>query len=334
MGDLRKTLAERWPLVIAVAVALFILGSLAGGSGHALADEDGEGEGEGCLGCHSYGLTTTDNGQEISLQIDAAKLEASPHGDVSCTSCHTENHGPLAEIKQAAYAACANCHTGYDFTAASAAGGAATAGAAAPGATGVASAPGASAGAAGLFIHPNPPLECATCHGPIHAVVPASDPASPLNPAGNVQFCGSCHDKQAQAYDYSYHGTAHKLGSTEAPVCATCHGHLPPVNAGPTAATIGAGTSMPSSESSCSNCHVGGAAALANLVATGPEHVTPKDPGSGFSGLAQWVVWKFFLLLILVNVTKDGVVAILDLVRRFRRAGRAPGAGVAVGGGR
>jgi len=294
-----------------LALAVMLLGP----STTALAATDNE----ACLGCHAYGLTTTYQGQTISLQIDAAALEASPHKDVPCTLCHTQNHGPLDEVKAAAYAACSNCHTGYDFSGQGSGG--------ATGATGTKP--------SGLFVHPNPPLDCSSCHGPIHAVVPASNPASPLNPAGNVEFCGGCHTKQAQAYDYSFHGAAHKLGSQAAPVCATCHGHLPPVSATGTAA-IPAGTPMPTSGSSCSSCHVGGQTALAQLVASGQEHVSPLQPSPGVDGMARWVVWKFFLLLILGNVTKDGVIAVLDLGRRLRRPGRGTGSGggSAVKGGR
>ncbi len=267
----------------------------------------------GCLGCHSHPLTTSFEGQEVSLQIDGAKLGASPHKDVPCSLCHTSGHGPLGEVRAAAYAACSNCHGGHDFSQAAA--GAAT------------------TGDEGLFVHPEP-LTCASCHGPAHAVVPSSDPASPLNPAGNVEFCGSCHTKQAEAYDYSYHGAAHKLGSETAPVCATCHGHLPPVSAAAGSGALPSGSSMPTSGSSCESCHVGGQAALAQLMASGEEHITPSDRGTGADGLARWAVWKFFLLLILFNVTKDGVVAALDLVRRFREAGARAGGGIAVGGGR
>lgn len=277
-----------------------LLLALAGGSQTALAASDTE----GCLGCHSSGITTTFQGQEVSLQVDPAELAASPHKDLSCTQCHSENHGPLDQVKAAAYQACVNCHGGRDFS------------------------------QAGVFLHPDPPLACASCHGPAHSIVPASDPASPLNPAANVEFCGSCHAKQAQAYNYSYHGAAHQLGSETAPVCATCHGHLPPVSASTGSTAIPAGASMPTSDSGCESCHVGGQAALANLMASGQEHVTPLDRGSGPDGVARWAVWKFFLLLILFNVTKDGAVAALDLTRRLRHAGVNTGGGAAARGGR
>jgi hypothetical protein len=62
---------------------------------------------------------------------------------------------------------------------------------------------------------------------------------------------------------------------------------------------------------------------MANLVASGAEHVTPLDRAKGIEGTSRWVVWKFFLLLILFNVTKDGAVVALDLARRLRNGGKS-----------
>lgn len=250
---------------------------------------------EGCLNCHAYGMTTAYEGKEVSLQVDPAEFGASPHGNLPCTVCHTQNHGPLEQVEAAAKQACATCHQGHDF------------------------------GAQGVFIHPDPPLACDNCHGPVHAVVPASAPASPLNRANVVGFCGSCHGKEKDAYLYSYHGAAYRLGSTQTPICADCHGHLSPVSEG----SQGAGIEEPSS--SCGKCHAGGSAALAKLVESGKEHVTPQDRTAGIDGLARWAVWKFFLLLILFNVSKDGVIAVLDLTHRWRKAN---GNGKTVKGGR
>lgn len=70
----------------------------------------------------------------------------------------------------------------------------------------------------------------------------------------------------------------------------------------------------------CRPCHRGSPEALAKLVNGGMEHVTPLDRHAGLDGLARWGAWKFFLLLILFNVTKDGAVVVLDLTRRLRGA--------------
>lgn len=274
----------------ALAVVALVVG---GGSRVAMAATDPD----GCLGCHAYPLTTTFQGEQIDLQVDSDKLEASPHKDVPCSLCHTTNHGSLDQIRATAYQTCRTCHAG--------------------------SAP----GAPGTFSHPDPPLSCDACHGPIHAVVPASDPASPLNKAGDVEFCGGCHPDQLAAYDYSYHGSAHRLGSENAPVCADCHAHAGPVQ--PATSAGGQEAAMEQATSSCATCHRSGSEALAALVAAGPEHVTPLDRDQGIDGSARWIVWKFFLLLILFNVTKDGAVVALDLTRRLRgnrgRGGHAQG---------
>lgn len=251
--------------------------------------------GSDCLGCHARPLTVTRQGRTVTLTIDSAAYEASPHGQVGCVLCHgPDPHVGLQQVRARALSACGDCHAGHDFS-----GGIQTVVSAVP-------------DQPGLWVHPAPPLDCTGCHGPTHAVVPRSDPASSLNRANVVGFCGSCHKAEADAYLLSFHGSAYRLGSTAAPACGDCHAHLPPVRRG---GQVAAGCVRPL-------CHSGSGTALANLMASGAEHVTPLDRTKGVDGLARWVTWKFFLVLILLNVTKDGTVIAFDLACRWRQAGR------------
>lgn len=272
------------PKLLLALVAAGVVLAAAPGAARAQADN------QLCLGCHGQqGLTTFDGEREVDLYVDAQKYASSPHGKESCNSCHPQfqgfDHGRVAlgeELRSLTLQTCVSCHQGYDF------------------------------GQGKVSCHPDP-LTCDKCHGPIHALVPANDPASPINHANVVGFCASCHEKEKASYDYSFHGAARRLGSREAPLCTDCHGHLSPVNGNVQEATL-----------MCGNCHRGSPAAMANLL-QGKEHVTPQDRKDGFP---LWVVWKFFLAVILVNTAKDGSLAVLDLTHRLRsRSGKGPEGG-------
>ncbi|RJQ04930.1 MAG: hypothetical protein C4551_10000 [Bacillota bacterium] len=245
-----------------------------------------------CLECHGEPLTAEAGGRPVDLMVDPDRYAASAHGDLGCSLCHRPPvHVSLEQARAAALDACDTCHENHDFG---------PAGTSRP----------------GFFVHPDPPLGCAGCHGDIHAVRPRDDSSSVLNGANITGFCGPCHREQTDAYLYSYHGSARRLGSRHAPDCGDCHGHLPPVSLDPQVPTSREG------EATCLACHRGGAAALANLQETGREHVTPLTTGAGLDGLARRAVWKLFLAVIFFNVTKDGAVIVFDLTRRLRRAGR------------
>jgi cytochrome b subunit of formate dehydrogenase len=77
---------------------------------------------------------------------------------------------------------------------------------------------------------------CATCHGPIHAIRPATDERSPVHPRNVAETCGTCHAnpdlvqkygipvaKPLEAYDESVHARASHEGRGGA-TCSSCHG--------------------------------------------------------------------------------------------------------------
>ncbi len=65
--------------------------------------------------------------------------------------------------------------------------------------------------------------ECVDCHGN-HRVLPADNPASPVNKPRIPQTCGRCHKDVLANYEHSIHGVAAANGVSEAPVCTDCHG--------------------------------------------------------------------------------------------------------------
>ncbi len=77
---------------------------------------------------------------------------------------------------------------------------------------------------------------CLSCHGSIHALMPADDPDSPINPANLPETCGACHAdpemarkfnipvaRPVEAYEASIHARGVKLGE-HAASCNDCHG--------------------------------------------------------------------------------------------------------------
>ena len=77
---------------------------------------------------------------------------------------------------------------------------------------------------------------CSSCHGSVHAVVVASDPASPVAKKNLPGTCGSCHANPqflarhhipfahpVEAYKLSVHGKAILKGNDKAATCSDCH---------------------------------------------------------------------------------------------------------------
>ncbi|HUI85128.1 MAG TPA: cytochrome b/b6 domain-containing protein [Candidatus Binatia bacterium] len=165
-----------------------------------------------CLACHSDpSLTKEENGKQVSLHVDEAKFKSSIHSAFGCTDCHTDikavPHDPTPAKPR-----CATCHadqqTAYDHGV--------HAKAAAAGNTNVA--------------------RCQDCHGNVHELLPAADPASKVARGNIPQTCGACHGQKFvmasggissapfTSYQESVHGKAVAAGSGKAAVCTDCHG--------------------------------------------------------------------------------------------------------------
>jgi len=162
----------------------------------ALAFEVGE-----CLDCHGdQALTSTKDGQEVSLYVDGDVYASSIHGanGLACDECHTDAteipHGALAPVD------CSSCHD-------------------------------EAAAAFGKSIHADS-ASCSDCHGS-HSILPAEDPRSRVYPLAIPEVCGRCHSDPAMVgeeaavyndYQAGQHGMATAKGLVGAAVCTDCHG--------------------------------------------------------------------------------------------------------------
>jgi hypothetical protein len=101
---------------------------------------------------------------------------------------------------------------------------------------------------------------CESCHGgdpstfeplPAHrAILPASNPASPLRRENLPVTCGKCHTGPFVAFQKSKHYGLLRGGDRAVPTCATCHGEV--------AATLMSPRGL---EERCTRCHGPGKAA-------------------------------------------------------------------------
>ena len=143
-----------------------------------------------CMGCHD------DKG---------TAFQASIHGVLNCTNCHTDIKG-FPHPDKVAQVKCATCH--------------------ADAATAVESSVHAHAGE----------IPCLNCHGDAHSIVAVSDPKSPMFTLNIPSTCGKCHGdtKAGQAakledvyspYSDSIHGFGlTKDGLLVSATCVSCHG--------------------------------------------------------------------------------------------------------------
>jgi formate dehydrogenase gamma subunit len=79
--------------------------------------------------------------------------------------------------------------------------------------------------------------DCASCHGPAHEILPASNPASRTAKRNLPETCGACHAnpdflakhkvpfaRPVETYRLSVHGRAVQKGDAKAASCSDCHG--------------------------------------------------------------------------------------------------------------
>ncbi len=209
------------------------------------------------MACHGQKDLQTASGQ--SVFVDEAKHKESVHSVVGCTDCHTDIkqfphpariakvnctachadeaadlpksvhsllgtgadactscHGPAHDAQPAAAlvpALCAQCHGNEVKGFLSSAHGVAAK-------NGDAQAP-----------------TCQTCHGPVHKLLTAQDPQSPVAKKNLPDTCASCHSNPAflashqipfahpvESYKLSVHGRAVAAGNEDAATCSDCHG--------------------------------------------------------------------------------------------------------------
>ena len=164
-----------------------------------------------CLECHAEDdVHKTENGEKISLKVDANVIGNSAHKNISCVKCHTDvtpDHEERPCIS-AEKPDCSNCHSDISqFYLAS------------------------SHGTAHLDNDPNAPY-CVDCHGG-HDVLEVSDPESKAYRGNIPQLCGDCHSDDTDMpeektsykdYSQSVHGKGlTSKGLLVSAVCTDCH---------------------------------------------------------------------------------------------------------------
>jgi len=113
---------------------------------------------------------------------------------------------------------------------------------------------------------------CASCHG-FHKILPAGDPASPVNKKNVPDTCGQCHAAIRAEFDKSIHGTALASGRYDSPSCADCHGaHDIESKERPTSRVYPVNVA----ESTCAQCHAS--------VRLAERFDMPKDRVTSYQG--------------------------------------------------
>ncbi len=207
-----------------------------------------------CLACHGNRDLKSDSGH--SLYVDPAKHQSSVHAVLNCTACHTgikeyphpariekveceSCHAEQAtEVPKSVHGAlgedsCSGCHGAAHETQSSAS--------VMPKQCGtchgdevkkfLASVHGV-AGARGK----SPSAACEGCHGPVHRILAAGDPLSPVAKKNLPDTCAGCHSDPeflskykipfahpVEAFRLSVHGRALAAGNLSAPSCSDCH---------------------------------------------------------------------------------------------------------------
>lgn len=153
-----------------------------------------------CATCHA------DEANEIPKSIHGAALGAEP-----CIACHGNQH-EIGRASNAPVQLCAACHADdvRDFR--------------------------SSIHAFARRAGDTEAATCTSCHGPIHKVLAAGDPASSVAKKNLPNTCGKCHANPeflashqipfahpVEAYRLSVHGRALAAGNASAPSCSDCH---------------------------------------------------------------------------------------------------------------
>jgi cytochrome b subunit of formate dehydrogenase len=240
----------RWGLLISAVLALLFLPSSVRAQTKPLPDAD-------CLACHGQKDLKSSAGK--SVFVDAAKHKASVHSILGCADCHTDIKG-FPHPDHIAQVNCATCHAdeaavmgksvhsvlGTGIDACTTCHGEAhytkPAAALIPQLCSQCHSEEVKGflasvhGQAAKRGDPQAPT-CESCHGPVHKILMAQDPASPAAKQNLPSTCASCHsnpaflakhqipfDHPVATYQSSVHGRAIAAGNLHAATCSDCHG--------------------------------------------------------------------------------------------------------------
>ncbi len=94
---------------------------------------------------------------------------------------------------------------------------------------------------------------CTDCHS-AHAILPPSDPKSPIFKFNVPDTCGKCHGPIEKEFNQSIHGQAIARGEWQAPVCTDCHGiHSIKSHTDPSSPV----SAQNLAQNTCARCHEG-----------------------------------------------------------------------------
>jgi cytochrome b subunit of formate dehydrogenase len=210
-----------------------------------------------CLACHGQKDLKSASGR--SVFVDAAKHKVSVHSILGCTDCHTDIKG-FPHPEHVAEVNCATCHA--DQATALPSSVHAVLGTGIDACLACHGAAHYTKPAAGLIpelcsqchsdevkgflssVHGQAAKKrdrqaptCESCHGPIHKILAAQDPNSPVAKKNLPNTCASCHsnpeflakhdipfDHPVETWESSVHGRAIAAGNEKAATCSDCHG--------------------------------------------------------------------------------------------------------------
>lgn len=192
----------RWLFVASLTGLLFVV--LAATASAQSAPAQG-GDNTTCLGCHSQpGLSVElASGEVLPLTVDPNVYHSSVHGNLTCTSCHTNidgyphpklTAGDRRSFQMERYQQCRNCHPDQYTESLD------------------------STHARELAAGNRNAAICTDCHG-------AHDVTDPDNPRQKIsQTCAKCHSAISEQFVNSVHGEALENGNPDVPTCTDCHG--------------------------------------------------------------------------------------------------------------
>ncbi len=156
---------------------------------------------EDCLACHTdKSMTMERKGKEVSIYVDAAILDKSPHRKLVCIACHAGFDAQNVPHKEKIEPVnCTTCHKDAPLK---------------------------------HRFHPQivrasgsngkPGTSCRQCHG-THDIVSPKVPGSKFHSGNLIQSCGACHENVKSTFVHSSHAKALSDGIMGAPNCITCH---------------------------------------------------------------------------------------------------------------
>jgi hypothetical protein len=164
-----------------------------------------------CLACHDVTPTAAQKAEPVSLYVSHEQFHSSVHGDLGCTSCHSDVQG-FPHVPKPEKVSCATCHSEAEdhFD--------------------------QSIHAAKWDVQKLRYPACLECHGNPHGILGKTDSRSPVYPLNLPRTCGRCHGNAALAKRYgmqdvwalyvdSIHGFAlTRDGLLVAASCNSCHG--------------------------------------------------------------------------------------------------------------